>query len=152
LNGGKSLRLTLGSARSKISEIGRESAIMDWNDLMGQFSSGSGNKERGQGLGHGQGQGQGGRKSIKSLHRTSGLRSTSSAGRLDSMSIGSKENMTTTLRGRKLSSHSEAVRELNMQDDQMMQCEERLRSLCSHLNISAEQMLNKISADLHSLA
>lgn len=135
---------------------------MEWNDLMGQYSSGSGSKEWGQGLGQGQGrgqgqglgkgQGQGGRKSIKSLHRTLGLRSTSSAGRLDSMSIGSKENTTTTLRGRKLSSHSEAVRELNMQDEQMIQCEERLRSLCSHLNISAEQILNKIGADLHSLA
>lgn len=127
---------------------------MDWNDLMGQYSSGSGNKEWGLGQGQGQGLGQGqvGRKSIKSLLRTSGLRSTSSAGRLDSMSVGSKENMTTALRGRKLSTHSEAVRELSMQDEQMIQCEERLRSLCSHLNTSPEQILNKIGADLHSLA
>lgn len=146
MKGSKSLRLTQGSARGKISEIGRETDILDWHDLMVQYSSCVGHKD------WGQGQGQGGRKSVKSLHRTLGLRSTSSAGRLDSMSIGSKENMTTTLRGRKLSSHNEAVRELKMQDEQMMQCEERLRSLCSHLNISAEQILNKIGADLYSLA
>lgn len=152
LKGSKSLRLTRGSARSKISEIGRETDILDWNDLMGQYSSGGGHKEWGQGQGQGQGQGRGGRKSIKSLHRTLGLRSTSSAGRLDSMSIDSKESMTTTLRGKKLSSHSEAVRELNMQDEQMKQCEERLHSLCSHLNINAEQILNKIGAALYSLA
>lgn len=136
--------------------------ILDWNDLLTHTShtnhtSGS-NREWGerQGQGQGQGQGRGQRKFIKQIHCLQGLRSSSSGGHLDrdSIPIGGMECVAATVRGRgrKLSSQSVALKELNMQDEQMAHCEDRLHILCSHLNINTELILNKINADLLSLA
>ena len=150
MKGSKSLRLTQGSSRSKISDLRRESDILDWNDLLSHTSSGNREWGPGAGLGQeqGQGQGQGGRRSIKPVFRAHSLRSTSSGGYLESMSMSSMENMTAAVRGRKLSTQNDALKELSMQDEQMAHCEDRLHSLCSHFNINAEHLLNKISADL----
>ena len=137
--------------------------ILDWNDLLTHTSHTSGsNREwgerQGQGQGRGQGQeqwqGRGQRKSIKQIHCLQGLRSSSSGGYLDrdSVPIGGMESVTAAVGGRKLSNQSVALKELNMQDEQMAHCENRLHILCSHLNINTESILNKISADLLSLA
>ena len=84
------------------------------------------------------------------VHRTIALRTTSACGRVESTyTVGEGTGTVGILRQKKLKNDRyEAMKEIEMQNMQMIQAEEQLRILCDSLGISADDLIDSISANL----
>lgn len=83
------------------------------------------------------------------VHRTIALRTTSAGGRVESILTGDGGGLSATMKAKKLKNDQyEALREIEMQNKQLKQAEEQLRTLCRDLKIDAEHLLNGINSNL----